>query len=417
MRNLLEICCGLDVHKEILVACMLKGSLEEEPEPVIREFPTLLSGLDEFKKWIIENGCRDVAMESTGVYWFPIYNVLESIFYSDDEKDRVKIIVANPHHMKNVPGKKTDVKDSHWIATLLRAGLLAPSYVPPKEIRELRDWTRYRDVLVKELVGHKNRIEKHLQQCGFKLSTILTDVFGTSGTLLLKKLCEKGCLTTLDVDECLKGTLRNKASEVRLAVAGKHSEHDRIFLSNLVRVKENCDKEIEAVERKILEYAEKYEPALSLLETIPALQRRASTIIISELGTDLSMFPTAGHLCKWAGLCPGDNESAKKKKTTRITKGNPRIKSVMCQCAWAATRCKNFFLRDWFYKLRARRGTKKALIAVARKLLAIVWHILTTGEAYSEERYEQTKKNEEERRKQKLIAQAAKLGYKLVPTA
>ncbi len=415
MRNLLEVCCGLDVHKEVLVACMLKGGLEEEPEPEIREFPTLLSGLDESKNWIIENDCRDVAMESTGVYWFPIYNVLESIFYEDGREDKVNIIVANPHHMKNVPGKKTDIKDSQWIATLPRAGLLSKSYIPPKEIRELRDWTRYRDVLIKELVGHKNRIEKHLQQCGFKLSTILSDIFGLSGTLLIQRLCEKGRLTTLDVDECLKGTLRNKASEVRLAAAGKLSEHDRVFLSNLVSVKDSCDRQIEEVERHIVEGSQKYEPALLLLETIPAVQRRAGSTIISELGIDLSMFPTAGHLCKWAGLCPGDNESAGKKKSTRITKGNPRIKSVMCQFAWAAARCKDFFLRDWFYKLRARRGTKKALIAVARKLLAIIWHVLSTGEAYSEKRYEQTRKNEEERRKQKLKAEASKLGFKLIP--
>ncbi len=412
MRNLLEVCCGLDVHKEILVACMLKGGIEEEPEPIIKEFSTLLSGLDEFKSWLIEHNCHAVAMESTGVYWFPIYNVLESIFYEDS---RVNIIVANPHHMKNVPGKKTDIKDSHWIASLLRAGLLAPSYIPPKQIRELRDWTRYRDILIKELVGHKNRIEKHLQQCGFKLSTILSDIFGISGSELIKKLCEKGKLTLLDVEGCLHGTLKAKSIEVQQAVAGQLSEHDKMFLTTLVNVMENCQKEIDKVEKRIVDCAQQYEPTLQLLETIPAIQRRASTVIVSELGTDLSTFPTAGHLCKWAGLCPGDNESAKKKKTMRITKGNPRIKSVMVQCAWAATRCKNFFLRDWFYRLRARRGTKKALIAVARKLLSIVWHILTTGEIYEETRYEKTKKNQEERHKQKLKAEAAKLGFKLIP--
>ena len=412
MRNLLEVCCGIDVHKEILVACMLKGGIEEEPEPIIKEFSTLLSGLDEFKSWLIEHNCHDVAMESTGVYWFPIYNVLESIFYEDGQ---MNIIVANPHHMKNVPGKKTDIKDSQWIATLLCARLLAPSYIPPKEVRELRDWKRYRDILIKELVGHKNRIEKHLQQCGFKLSSILSDIFGISGYELIRKLCEKGKLTTLDVKGCLHGTLRAKSDEVQQAVAGRLSAHDRLFLTNLVKVMEHCRKEIEEAECHITVYAQQYEPTLQLLETIPALQRRASTIIVSELGVDFSMFPTAGHLCKWAGLCPGDNESAKKKKTMRITKGNPRIKSVMVQCAWAATRCKNFFLRDWFYRLRARRGTKKALIAVARKLLAMVWHILTTGEIYEETRYEKTKKNQEDRRKQRLKTEAAKLGFKLVP--
>lgn len=179
----------------------------------------------------------------------------------------------------------------------------------------MSDRTRYRDVLIKEMVGHKNRIEKHLQQYGFKLSTILSDIFGMSGTLLVKRLCEKGALDERDVGECLKGTLRGKVSEVRRAVAGKLSEHDRIFLTNLLKVKENCDREIEDVEQRITGYSEKYEPAMQVLETIPAVQRRASAIIISELGVDLSMFQIAGHLCKWAGLCPGDNESAKKKKS------------------------------------------------------------------------------------------------------
>ena len=256
---------------------------------------------------------------------------------------------------------------------------------------------------------------KPMQQCGFKLSTIITDIFGMSGMDLINMLCKKGSLTPEDVESCLHGTLRNKYAEVRLAVAGKLSEHDRIFLTNLVKVMNGCQEEITTVEEHITAESQKYEASLCLLETIPALQRRAATIIISELGTDLSMFPSARHLCKWAGLCPGDNESAKKKKSSRITHGNPRIKSVMTQCAWAATRCKNFFLRDWFYRLRTRRGTKKALIAVARKLLSIVWHILTTGEVYDESRYEVTKKNQEERRRQKLKSEAAKLGYKLIP--
>jgi len=197
-----------------------------------------------------------------------------------------------------------------------------------------------------------------------------------SGFELIKNLCVKGKLTQLDVEACLHGTLRAKSIEVQQAVAGQLSAHDKVFLTNLVKVMENCQKEIEEVEHYVESSACQHEPILRLLETVPAIQRRASTIIISELGIDLTVFPTAGHLCKWAGLCPGDNESAGKKKTARITKGNPRIKSVMVQCAWAATRCKSFFLRDWFYRLRARRGTKKALIAIARKLLSVVWHIL-----------------------------------------
>jgi transposase len=265
------------------------------------------------------------------------------------------------------------------------------------------------------MVGHKNRIEKFLQQCGIKLSTFLSDIFGISGMLLIRKLCKQGQVSTTEVQSCLKGTLRNKLSEVRQAVNGRLSEHERVFLSTLVDTFERCQKEIENLEEQIMVCAAKYKRTLVLLETIPALQDRAATIIISELGIDLSMFPTAGHLCKWAGLCPGDFESAGKKKSTRITKGNPHIKSVLVQCAWSATRCKNFFLRDWFYRLRARRGTKKALIAVARKLLSIIWHMITNNEPYSEERYDLTKKAQEEKRIQQLKAEAAKRGLKLVP--
>ena len=191
MKDLLEVCCGLDVHKEMIAACLLSGSLGTEPKEEVREFSTLLSGLEEMRGWLKENNCRDIAMESTGVYWFPIYNVLEA---GAEEDFKFNITVANPYHMKNVPGKKTDIKDSRWIAGLLRAGLLEPSYIPPREIRELRDWTRYRRTLVQEMTGHKNRIEKQLQACGFKLSTVLTDIFGKTGMDLIRKLCEAGSM-------------------------------------------------------------------------------------------------------------------------------------------------------------------------------------------------------------------------------
>ncbi len=191
MKDLLEVCCGLDVHKEMIAACLLSGSLGTEPKEEVREFSTLLSGLEEMREWLKANNCRDIAMESTGVYWFPIYNVLEA---GAEEDFKFNITVANPYHMKNVPGKKTDIKDSRWIAGLLRAGLLEPSYIPPREIRELRDWTRYRRTLVQEMTGHKNRIEKQLQACGFKLSTVLTDIFGKTGMALIRKLCEAGSI-------------------------------------------------------------------------------------------------------------------------------------------------------------------------------------------------------------------------------
>lgn len=407
MKDLLEVCCGLDVHKDMVVACVLKGELGSEPEGETIEFSTLLSGLDSLKAWLIENNCRDIAMESTGVYWFQIYNVLESMFTDDGG---VRITVTNPRHMKNVPGKKTDMNDARWIAGLLRAGLLEPSYIPPRDVRELRDWTRYRKTLVGQMTGHKNRIEKYLQQCGFKLSTFLSDIFGLTGITIIKHLCEVGYVSPSDVDSMVFGVARKKISELRQALNGKLTAHERDFLSMLVRTYEHSLIEISDVEAKIMECAQKYDEAVSLIETVPGIQRLTAITIISELGTDLSMFPTAGHLCSWVGMCPGNNESAGKKKSARITQGNAHLKSVLCQCAWASTRTKKNYLREWFYKLNRRRGMKRATIGLGRKMLVIIYNILTTGERYDENRFYDAQVKYDEIRKKRLIAEAKKLG-------
>ena len=365
MKDLLEICCGLDVHKDMVVACLLKGELGYEPEAEIVEYSTLLSGLDRLKTWLVENNCRDIAMESTGVYWFQIYNVLESMF---SEEGGVHITVTNPRHMKNVPGKKTDTNDARWIAGLLRAGLLTPSYIPPRDIRELRDWTRYRKTLVQTMTGHKNRIEKYLQQCGFKLSTFLSDIFGLTGMTIIKRLCSVGFIAPTSLDEMVYSTARKKIPDLLQALNGRLIAHEMEFLSMLVRTYEHSMEEIADVEAKLMVCAQKYEAAVSLIETVPGIQRITAVSIISELGTDLSMFPSAGHLCSWVGMCPGNNESAGKKKSTRILQGNSHLKSVLCQCAWAATHTKKNYLREWFFKLSRRRGMKKAVIALGTEL-------------------------------------------------
>jgi transposase len=411
MKDLLEICCGLDVHKDTVIACLLKGELRSEPEGEILEFSTLLSGLDNLKTWLIENNCRDIAMESTGVYWFQIYNVLESMFA---DEGGVRITVTNPRHMKNVPGKKTDANDARWIAGLLRAGLLTPSYIPPRDVRELRDWTRYRRTLVQAMTGHKNRIEKYLQQCGFKLSTFLSDIFGLTGMTIIKRLCAVGFVVPADVDSMVFSTARKKITELRQALNGKLSVHERDFLSMLVRIYEHSLTEIAEVESKIMECAQKYDATISLIETIPGIQRLTAVTIVSELGTDLSMFPTAGHLCSWVGMCPGNNESAGKKKSTRITQGNIHLKSVLCQCAWGATRSKKNYLREWFYKLSRRRGMKKAVIALGRKMLVIIYNMVTSGEVYDEKHFDEAQVKYDDIRKKRLIAEAKKLGLELI---
>jgi len=209
LKDLLEICCGLDVHKETVVACLLKGDVNGKPEAIIRSFSTLLSGLDELKAWLEAENCRHVAMESTGIYWQPVYNVLEEAFDGN-----MVLIVANARHMKNVPGKKTDMKDAEWIATLLRAGLLEGSFIPTKPIRELRNLTRYRKSIVHEITSQKNRIEKHLQSCGFKLSTFLTDIFGVSGRAIMDHLARHGRISTREVEAFVKGRAKKKTNEI-----------------------------------------------------------------------------------------------------------------------------------------------------------------------------------------------------------
>lgn len=265
------------------------------------------------------------------------------------------------------------------------------------------------------MTGHKNRIEKFLQQCGFKLSTFLSDIFGLTGMTIIKRLCAAGYVAPADVESMVFSTARKKISEIQQALNGKLDAHERDFLSMLVRAYEHSLTEIADVEAKTMECAQQFDSAISLIETIPGVQRLTAVTIVSELGTDLSMLPTAGHLCSWVGMCPGNNESAGKKKSTRITQDNAYLKSVLCQCAWAATRSKKNYLREWFYKLSRRRGMKKAVIGLGRKMLIIIYNMLTTGECYDEKHFDDAQVIYDDIRKKRLIAETKKFGLNLTP--
>lgn len=308
MQDLLKICCGLDVHKETVVACLLKGDIDQKPEAIIRTFSTLREGLEELKAWLVKENCRHVAMESTGVYWQPVYNVLESAFDGN-----MVLIVANARHMKNVPGKKTDMKDAEWIAGLLRAGLLAGSFIPAQPIRRLRDLTRYRKCIVEEVGDQKNRIEKHLQSCGFKLSSFLTDIFGVSGRAIINHLSRHGRISTLEVEGYVQKRARTKLSEIKQAVKGKMNQLQMEFLQLLLkRLDESCQ-HLQLVEQKIETELANYQQQLKQLDGIPGIDFTAAAAILAEIGIDMSRFKTAEHICSWAGLTPGNNESAGKK--------------------------------------------------------------------------------------------------------
>lgn len=308
MKDLLEICCGLDVHKETVVACLLKGNINGNPEATIRTFSTLLIGLDELKVWLEEENCRHVAMESTGIYWQPVYNVLEEAFDSN-----MVLIVANARHMKNVPGKKTDMKDAQWIATLLRAGLLQGSFIPSKPIRELRNLTRYRKSIVEEITSQKNRIEKHLQSCGFKLSTFLSDIFGVSGRSIMNHLAHYGKISSLEVEVFVKGRARKKTNQIKQAVNGKMDNHQKEFLKLLLGWLDQHYEHLKQIEQKLEQKLEQYQRQLEQLDGIPGIDKTAAAAILAEIGIDMSRFKTAEHICSWAGVSPGNNESAGKK--------------------------------------------------------------------------------------------------------
>ena len=308
MKDLLERCMGLDIHKESVVACLMTGPVDCKVEKELRTFGTLSANLQELRRWVEETDCRYIAMESTGIYWQPVYEALEDCFDGN-----IEMLVVNARHMKNVPGKKTDMRDAEWIATLLRAGLLNGSFIPVKVIRELRHLTRYRKSIISDITSQKNRIEKFLQSSGFRLSSFMSDIFGTSGRNVMRYLCQHGKITMEALDGCLKTQTRNRMKEIMSSVNGTLSDHQKQFLSMMLSHLEMLECHRTKVENAISAEIEKHSEALSLMCSIPGINITAAASIIAEIGTDMSKFPSAQHLCSWAGLAPGNNESAGKK--------------------------------------------------------------------------------------------------------
>jgi len=315
MQALLDICCGLDVHKDSVVACIIKSiptdtsTGKEETEVEIKTYSTLLSDPVQLKGWIVENGCRNVAMESTGVYWYPVFETLETAF--DGE---ITILVANARHMRNVPGRKTDIKDAQWIASLLRAGLLNGSFIPDADVRELRQLSRYRRNIVQDVSRQKNRIEKTLQQAGFKLSSFLSDIFGVSGRNLISVIIKKGRVSPLEIDSETKKLSPSKKEEMKFALNGRLSVHQRDFLKLELEHLDLLLAHQNKIESAIFEKTKTFSDAVERLDTIPGIATVSAISIIAEIGTDMNKFPTAEHFCSWAGLSPGNYESAGKKK-------------------------------------------------------------------------------------------------------
>jgi len=374
MQTLVEHGCGLDVHQATVVACLLIVSRNGKVCKQMRTFGTTTRELVSLRTWLLAEGCTHVAMESTGVYWKPVFAILEG---------ELEMVVANAQHVKKVPGRKSDVKDAEWLAELLCHGLLRSSFVPPKPIRELRDLTRYRRKLVESQTAECNRLLKLLETANIKLSSVVCDVFGVSGQLMLKALLE-GEASPQEMAQLAKGRLRKRIADLEPALEGKLEAHHRFLLKLQMDRLQAVEQDLNTLERHIQEKLQPYAAQLALLQEIPGVDWTLAAVIIAELGVDMSVFQSVSQLASWAGVCPGTNESAGKRKSSRVPKGNVYLKTGLVEAANAASRARGTYLRDKFYRLKARRGYKRATMAVAHKILVAIYHMLAQQVSYND---------------------------------
>ena len=374
MQTLVQCGCGLDVHQATVVACLLVALKDGKVKKQVRTFNTTTRELVNLREWLLSEGCTHLAMESTGVYWKPVYAILEGAF---------ELVVANAQHVKKVPGRKTDVKDAEWIAELLCHGLLRSSFVPPKPIRDLRDLMRYRRKLVESRAAERNRLLKLLETANIKLASVATDVFGVSGLLMLRALVD-GKATPQEMAQLAKKKLRSKIPELELALEGKIEEHHRFLLKLQLDRLQAVEKDLTRLEQRIQDKLQPYAAQQVLLREIPGVDATLAAVIIAELGVDMSVFKSVSQLASWAGVCPGNNESAGKRKSSHIPKGNVYLKTALVEAANSAARAKGTYLRDKFYRLKARRGYKHAAVAIAHKILVSVYHMLSQQVSYND---------------------------------
>src|SRR5215472_11877008 len=360
-----ERCCGLDVHKKTVVACILMTLANGAVQRHIRTFSTLTAGLLALSDWLESLTVTVIALESTGIYWRPAFNLLE---------DGRTVILVNAQHMKAVPGRKTDLKDSEWLAELLRHGLLKASFIPPQPIRALRELTRYRKTLVQERQQEVNRLHKVLESANIKLGAVASDVLGASGRDMLAALLA-GEQDAAAMAELARGRLRAKLPALRQALEGRVTGQHRVLLRHILAHLDFLDGQLAQLTAEIETAQTPFADAVALLQTIPGVGEAAASTIIAEIGTDMSRFPSAAHLASWAGLCPGNRQSGGKRLSGHITPGNRWLRAVLGQVAWAAVHTRNTYPTALYHRLARRRGKQRAIVAVAHSLLVSIYHM------------------------------------------
>jgi transposase len=407
VETLIRRCVGLDVHKASVVACVRVIDENGELQSLTQSFGTTTSDLLKLNDWLMSYEVKIVGMESTGVYWKPVYTLLETEF---------ECWLLNAQHLRNVPGRKTDVADAAWIAQLVAHGLVRPSFVPPKEIRELRELTRYRKTVIQDRSREAQRLHKTLEGAGIKLSSVASDILGASGRAMLQGLIGG----THDPDilaDLARGRLRKKLPALRKALAGWFSPTHRALVSELLAHLEYLDESIERLSDDIGKMIAPFAAAIDFLDTIPGVNRRTGEVILAEIGPDMSQFSSSGHLTSWAGMCPGNNESAGKRFSGKTRKGSKWLRTALVEAANAAVRTKNTYLAAQYARIKGRHGHNKAIVAVAHSILVIAYHILQRGEPYKELGgdyfIERQNKDAYQRR---LVKQLERMGYEVALT-
>jgi transposase len=409
MERIAQRCCGLDVHKKSVTACVRVAKSEDDVRQQTRQFPSTTRGLLELRDWLVSLGVELVGMEATGVYWKPVYYILE-----DGGGDDFELWLLNAEHLRHVRGRKTDVKDAEWICQLVEHGLVRPSFVPPKEIRELRNLTRYRKVQIEERTREIQRLEKVLQEAGIKLSSVATQVLGVSGRVMLEALIG-GTTDPQVLAELARGRLRSKIPALREALEGHFSAHHALMASRILAHIDYLDETIAQLGEEIEQALAPFSEQVALLDTIPGVNRRVAETIIAEIGVDMDQFPTHHHLASWAGMCPGNDESAGKRRPGKTRKGSKWLRSILVEAAQASSRARGTYLAARFARIKGRRGYKKAAVAVGHSILVICYHVLKRGEPYHElsEDHLHRRRSEEAYRK-RLVRQLEKLGHRVV---